>query len=79
MDFSVSPSNEYSRLISFRIEWFDLLAVLGTLRSHLQHHNLKASILQCSAFLMVHPVYDYRKNHSFAYTDLCWQSDVSAF
>ena len=48
--FSISPSNEYSGLISFRIDWFDLLAVQGTLKSLLQHHNSKASILQCSGF-----------------------------
>ena len=51
--FSISPSNEYSGLISFRIVWFDLLAVQGTLKSLLQHHSSKASILQCSAFFMV--------------------------
>ena len=51
--FSISPSNEYSGLISFRIDWFDLLAVQGTLKSLLQHHSLKASILWRSAFLMV--------------------------
>ena len=51
--FSISPSNEYSRLISFRVDWFDLLAVQGTLKSLLQHHNLKASILQYLAFFMV--------------------------
>ena len=51
--FSNSPSNEYSGLNSFRIDWFDLLSVQGTLRSLLQHHNLKASILQHSAFFMV--------------------------
>ena len=51
--FSISPSNEYSGLISFRIDWFDLLAVQGTLSSLLQHHISKASILQCSAFFMV--------------------------
>ena len=51
--FSISPSNEYSGLISFRIDWFDLLAVQGTLKSHLQHHSSKASILWHSAF-MVH-------------------------
>ena len=51
--FSVSPSNEYSGLISFRIDWFDLLAAQGTLKSLLQHHNLIASILQCSAFFIV--------------------------
>ena len=48
--FSISPSSEYSRLISFRIDWFDFLAVQGTLKSLQQHHNSKASILQCSAF-----------------------------
>ena len=46
--FSISPSNEYSGLISCRIDWFDLLAIQGTLKSLLQHHNSKASILQCS-------------------------------
>ena len=51
--FSISPSNEYSGLISFRIDWFDLLAVQGTLKSLLQHHSSKASILQLSAFFMV--------------------------
>ena len=51
--FSISPSSDYSGLISFRIDWFDLLAVQGTLKSLLQHHSLKASILWCSAFFMV--------------------------
>ena len=51
--FSISPSNEYSGLISFRMDWLDLLAVQGTLKSLLQHHRSKASILQCSAFFMV--------------------------
>ena len=50
--FSISPSNEYSGLIFFRIDWFDLLAVQGTLKSLLQHHNSKASILQHSALVM---------------------------
>ena len=50
---STSPSNEYSGLTSFRIDWFDLLAVQGTLKSLLQHHTWKASILPCSAFFMV--------------------------
>ena len=48
-----SPFNEYSGLISFKIDWFDLLTVQGTRKSLLQHHNLKASVLQCSAFFMV--------------------------
>ena len=52
--FNISPSNEYSGLISFRIDWFDLLAAQGTLKNLLQHHSLKASILQCSAFFTVH-------------------------
>ena len=51
--FSISPSSEYSGLISFRIDWLDLLAVQGPLRSLLQHHNSKASILWCSAFFLV--------------------------
>ena len=51
--FSISPSNEYSGLISFRIDWFDILTVQGTLKSLLQHHSSKASILQHSAFIMV--------------------------
>ena len=52
-NFSISLSNKYSGLISFRIDWFDLLAVQGTLKSHLQHYSSKASILQRSAFFMV--------------------------
>ena len=52
-NFSISPSNEYSGLIFFRIDWFDLLAVQGTLKSLLQHPSLKASVLQCSAFFTV--------------------------
>ena len=51
--FSFSPFNEYSRLIFFGIDWIDFLAVQGTLKSLLQHHNLKASILQCSTYLIV--------------------------
>ena len=53
-NFSISPSSEYSGLISFRIGWFDLLAVQGTLKSLLQHHSSKASIFRCSVFFMVH-------------------------
>ena len=62
--FSTSSSNEYSGLISFRMDWFDLLAVQGTLRSLLQHHSSKASTLQCSAFFIVqlsHPYMTTRK------------------
>ena len=84
--FSISPSNEYSGLISFRIDWLDLLPVQGTLKSLLQHHSSKASILQCSAFFMVQLSDPYMttrktialtsKRHSFC---LCWQRNVSAF
>ena len=79
--FSSSPSNGYSWLISFRIDWFDL-TVQGTLKSLLHHRGSKASILWHSAFFMVqlsHPYVTTGKNHSFDYTDLCWQSDVSTF
>ena len=58
--FSISTSNKYSELISFRIDWFDFLTVQGTLKSLLQHHNSKASILQCSAFFMVQLSHLYR-------------------
>ena len=57
--FSISHSNEYSGLISFRFDWFDLLAVQRTLRSLLQHHSSKASILWCSAFFTVHLSHPY--------------------
>ena len=57
--FSISPSNEYSGLISFRMNWFNLLAVQGTLKSLLQHHSSKASILRCSAFFIVQLSHPY--------------------
>ena len=57
--FNISPSNEYSRLISFRMDWFDHLAVQGTLKSLLQHHSSKASILLCSTFFIVQLSYPY--------------------
>ena len=57
--FSISPSSEYSGLISFRMDWFDLLVVQGTLKSLLQHHSSKASIFQCSAFFIVHLSHPY--------------------
>ena len=66
--FSIIPSKEIPGLISFRMDWLDLLAVQGTLKSLLQHHSSKASILRCSAFFMVqlsHPYVTYWKNHSF--------------
>ena len=79
--FSISPFSEYSGLISFRIDWFDLLAVQGTLKSLLQLHSSKASILRHSASFMVKLtfVHDYWKNHSFDYTEVYQQSVVSAF
>ena len=78
--FSISPSNEYSGLISFRIDWFDLL-VQGSLESLLQHHSLKASIFLVLSLLhgpALTFIHDYWKNHSFDYMDLCQQNDVSA-
>ena len=57
--FSISPSNEYSGLISFTMDWLDLLAVQGTLKSLLQHHSSKASILRCSAFFIIQLSYPY--------------------
>ena len=57
--FSISPSNDYPRLISFKIDWFDLLAVQGILKNLLQHHNLKSSVLQLSAFFMVQLSHPY--------------------
>ena len=65
--FSISLCNEYSELISFRIDWFDLLAVQGTLKCLLQHHSSKASILQCSDFFngpTLISIHDYWENHS---------------
>ena len=70
--FSIGPSNEYSGLISFRIDWLDLLAVQGTLKSLLWHHSSKASILCCSAFFMVQLSHLYiitGENHHFDDTD----------
>ena len=79
--FSISPSNEYSGLISFRMDWLDLLAVQTNLKSLLQHHSSKASILQWSAFFIVqlsHPYVTTGKTN-FDYMDLCQQSDDSSF
>ena len=79
--FSISPSKEYSGVISFRMDWLDILAVQGTLKSLLQHHSSKASIVQCSAFFMVqlsHP--NMTTGKTIALTRLtCWQSKVAAF
>ena len=79
--FSISPSSEYSGLIFFKIDWFDL-AVQGTPKSLLQHPNLKASIVWRSAFFMVqlsHPYLTTGKAIALTIMDLCQQSDVSAF
>ena len=80
--FSISPSNKYSGLISFRIDWFDLLAVQGTHKSLLQHHSSKASILRHSAFFIVqlsHPYMTTEKTIPLTKMDLCRQSNVSTF
>ena len=80
--FSNSASNEYSGLSSFRMDWLDLFAVQGTLKSLFQHHESKSSILWCSAFFMVqlsHPYMTTGKPPSFDYADLCQQNSVSAF
>ena len=80
--FSISPSDEYSGLISFRMDCFDLLAVQGTLKSLLQHHSSKASTLWWSAFFMVQLSHLYMttgKAIAFDYMGLCQQSDVSTF
>ena len=77
--FSISLSNEYSQLISFRIDWFDLLAVQGTLRSLLQHHISKTSILWCSAFFMAQLSHPYMTTgKTIALDGPCWQSNDSA-
>ena len=80
--FSISPSNEHPGLISFRMDWLDLLAVQGTLKSLLQHHSSKASILQHSAFFTVqlsHPYMTTGKTIALTRWTLCWESNVSAF
>ena len=78
--FSISPSNEYSRLISFRTDWLHLLAVQGTLKSLLQHHSSKALILWHSAFFMVQLSQLYMTTgKTIDYMDFCWQSGSSAF
>ena len=77
--FNISPSNEYPRLVSFRMDWLHLLAVQGTLKSLLLHHSsnsLALSFLYSPTLTFIH---DYWKNHSLGQMDLCWQSNVSAF
>ena len=77
--FSTSPFNEYSGLISFRIDWFDLLAVQRTLKCLLQFESINSSALSLLYSWTFTFVHDYWKNYSFDYTDLCWQSDISVF
>ena len=71
--FNISPSNEHPGLVSFRMDWLDLLAVQGTLKSLLQHHSSKASILRSAFFYSptLTSIYDYWKNHSLDQMDLC--------
>ena len=81
-NFSISPSTEYSGLISFRIDWFDRLPVQGTLKSIFLAPQFES--ISSSAFNLLYgptltSIHDYWKNPSFHYMDLCWQSDVSAF
>ena len=80
--FSFSPSNEYSGFISCRMDWFDLLAVQGTLKESCP--ALQFKIIDSLAFSLLYgptftSIHDYWKNHSFDCMELCWQSDVSAF
>ena len=80
--FSISPSNEHSALISFRMDWLDFLAVQGTLKSLLQHHSSKTSILQCSAFFVFRLSLSYTtsgKIIAFTRWTFFWQSAVTAF
>ena len=77
--FSIIPSKEIPGLISFRMDRLDLLALQGTLKSLLQHHSSKASILWCSAFFTVQLSHPYMTTGKTIALDLCWQSNVSAF
>ena len=79
---NITLSNEHPGLGAFRMDWVDLLAVQGTLKSLLQHHSLKninSSALSLLYTPTLTPIHDYWKNHSFDCTDLCWQSFVFAF
>ena len=79
--FSISPSNEYSGPISFRMDWLDLLAVQETLKSPPtpQFKSINSSALSFLYSPTLTSIHDYWKNHSFDYIDLCWQSNVSSF
>ena len=78
---NISPSNEYSGLISFRMDWLDLLAVQGTLKSSPtpQFKSINSSVLSFLYNPTLTSIHDYWKNHSFDWTDICQQSNVSAF
>ena len=76
--FSISPSNEYSGLISFRMDWLDLLAVQESSLTP-QFKSINSSALSFLYSPTLTSIHDYWKNHSFNYVDLCWQSNVSAF
>ena len=79
-NFNINSSNEHSGLISFRMDCLDLLAVQGTLKSLLQHHSSKVSILQHSAFFIFQFSHPYMTTgKTLALTKLCWQSSISAF
>ena len=75
--FSISPSDEYSGLISFRIDWFGLLTVQGTLKSLLQHHSLKASILWCTALFMIQLFYSFHISGIIKYVFCKWFLSLS--
>ena len=79
--FSISPSNGYSDLTSFRIDWFDLLVVQGNLKSSpaSQFKNINSSALSLLYGQTLTFIHNYRKNHSFNYMDLCWKSDAFVF
>ena len=79
--FSISLFSQYSRLISFRVDGLDLLAVQGTLKSHFQHHSSEELLLQHSAFFTIqlsHPYMTTGKTVALTWMDLCWQSNISA-
>ena len=80
-NFSISPFNEYSGLISFRIDWFGLLGIQGNLKSlkTIKFKSINSLVLRLLYSPTLTSVHNYWRNHSFDYTDLCWQSDVSAF
>ena len=77
--FSIGPSNDYSKLISFRMDWLDLLAVQGTLKGLLQHHSSKASVLRCSAFFIFQLSHPYMTAGKTIALSFGWQSNVSVF